>query len=125
MKRVGSKTVDLISRSLFMGSWISGMQRSLARPAVLLAFLLAAIGDGENFSVLEPTSPRSAAVPTADRSAPVLAFGRYLASIQGRNSFTESGPVEVQIEASLPGLAKQRIMRAVRQTGASESSEYR
>jgi hypothetical protein len=107
-----------------MGSWIVGIRRSPARPAVLLAFLFTAAGYGQQFSLLEPTSPLSAAVMTADRSAPALAFGRYLASIQERNPFTESGPVEVQIEASLPGLAKQGTMRAVRQTGDSERSEY-
>jgi hypothetical protein len=96
---------------------------SLWRPIVLLAFLFTVAGYGQQFSLLERTPALSAAA-TADRSAPALAFGRYLASIQERNSFTESGPVEVEIEASLPGLAKQGSMRAIRQTGASERSEY-
>jgi hypothetical protein len=124
MKRLGSKSIEFIRGRLFMGSWIAGMRRLLARPAVLLAFWFTAAGYGQQFSVLERTSPLSATVLTADRSGPALAFGRYLASIQKRNPFTESGPVEVQIEASLPGLAKQGSMRAVRQTSASERSEY-
>ncbi len=53
-----------------------------------------------------------------------LAFGRYLASIQERNPFTESGPINIEIEASLSGRAKQGSMQAVRRTGASERKEY-
>lgn len=57
-------------------------------------------------------------------SAQSLAFARYIASIQKRNPFTESGPVAVEIEASLPGLYKQSRLLAIRQTGESERSEY-
>lgn len=54
-----------------------------------------------------------------------LAFGRwYLASLQERNPFTESGPICMEIDASIPGLAKQGNLLAIRQTGASELSEY-
>src|SRR5579862_6426589 len=124
MKRLDSKNVELISGSLIVGSWFAGKWRSPARPAVLLAFLFTAAGYGQQFSLLKRPSPLNAAVLTAERSAPALAFGRYLASIQERNPFTESGPVEVEIEASLPGLAKQGSMRALRQRGASERSQY-
>ena len=55
---------------------------------------------------------------------PALAFGRYIASIQDRNPFTEAGPIEVQIDASLPALEKSGSMMAIRETGASERSEY-
>jgi hypothetical protein len=55
---------------------------------------------------------------------PALAFGKYLASLQERNLFTEPGPVGMEIEASLPGLAKEGRMVAIRHTGASERSEY-
>jgi hypothetical protein len=37
-----------------------------------------------------------------------LAFARYIASIQERDPFTESGPVLVEIEAALPGLYKKK-----------------
>jgi hypothetical protein len=71
---------------------------------------------------MEQTPQLNARGLTVDGSA--LAFGRYLASIQQRNPFTESGPIHLEIEASLPRLAKQGSMQAVRQTGASERSEY-
>jgi hypothetical protein len=57
-------------------------------------------------------------------SAGSLAFARYVASIQERDPFTESGPVLVEIDASLPGLYKQSRVLAIRQTGDSERSGY-
>ena len=53
-----------------------------------------------------------------------LAFARYIASVQQRDPFTESGPVAVEIEASLPGLYKETRFLAIRETGESERSEY-
>jgi hypothetical protein len=64
----------------------------------------------------EPISPS----PTGH----ALAFARYIASIQERNPFTESGPVMVEIGASLPALYKQARLLAVRRTGDSEKVEY-
>jgi hypothetical protein len=52
-----------------------------------------------------------------------LAFARYLASIQ-ETTFTESGPVALEIDASLPGLFKRSRMLAVRRVGESERNEY-
>jgi len=52
-----------------------------------------------------------------------LAFNRYLASLHERDPFTESGPVAVMIEASLPGHQQSRVL-AIRQTNDSERSEY-
>jgi len=97
---------------------------SAARPIMLLAFLFAATSYGQQSSLVEQTQQLGAGGRTVDGSAPALAFGRYLAFVQERNPFTESGPIAVEIEASLPGLAKQGSMRAVRETGASERSEY-
>jgi hypothetical protein len=54
-----------------------------------------------------------------------LAFARYVASLQVRDPFTESGPVAVDIEASLPGLYKETRFLAIRETGESERGEYR
>jgi hypothetical protein len=54
----------------------------------------------------------------------MLAFARYIASIQERNPFTESGPVLVGIDASLPGLHKQSRLLAIWQTSESERREY-
>jgi anti-sigma B factor antagonist len=101
------------------------VRRSTASSIVLLAFLFAATGFGQQSSLIEQTPRLSGTALTVEESAPALAFSRYLASIQERNPFTESGPVEVEIEASLPGLAKEGSMLAIRQTGASERSEYR
>jgi hypothetical protein len=43
-----------------------------------------------------------------------VAFARYIASIHERNPFTESGPVAVEIQASLPGLYKESRVLAIR-----------
>jgi len=90
----------------------------------VLAVMFAGSGYGQQLSFIVQPPLLSAGNPTVGGSAPALAFGRYLASLQERNPFTESGPVEVEIEASLPALAKQGSMRAVRQIGDSERSEY-
>jgi hypothetical protein len=89
---------------------------STTRLFVLLALSFVATGYSQE------SSPVAGLV--LDESSPALAFGRYLASIQERNAFTESGPIAVVIQASVPGLAKRGSMLAVRQTGASERSEY-
>ena len=86
----------------------------------LLALLLA----GQQSPLREQSEQVSAAPLVVDESAPAVAFGRYLAALQERNPFTESGPVDVEIEASLPDLAKKGSMLAVRRRGASERSEY-
>jgi hypothetical protein len=64
--------------------------------------------------------------PSINRLAPAesLAFARYIASIQERDPFAESGPVLVEIDASLPGLYKQSSLLAIRQTGESERREW-
>jgi hypothetical protein len=64
----------------------------------------------------------SIAPPASGQS---LAFARYIASLQQRNPFSESGPVAVEIEASLPGLYKESRLLAIRQRGESERNEYR
>lgn len=61
---------------------------------------------------------------SAPQSAQALAFARYVSSIQQRDPFTESGPVMVEIEASLPALYKQARLLAVRGRGESEKPEY-
>ena len=96
----------------------------IVRASVVLALLVAATGYGQESPLVEQIPEVVPARLTVGESAPALAFGRYLASLQERNLFTESGPIGVEIEASLPGLAKEGRMLAVRQTGASERSEY-
>jgi hypothetical protein len=88
---------------------------------VLLALVFARAGYGQQSSLVEETLQVNSARGTAGSA---LAFARYLASLQDRSPFTESGPIDVEIEASLPGLAKQGSMEAVRQIGAYERSQY-
>jgi len=98
--------------------------RNLTVPALVVLALFAATSYGQEYPLVEQIPEVVPARLTVGESAPALAFGKYLASLQERNLFTESGPVGVEIEASLPGLAKEGRMLAVRQTGASERSEY-
>ncbi|MBV9770952.1 MAG: hypothetical protein JOZ32_15365 [Bryobacterales bacterium] len=53
-----------------------------------------------------------------------LAFARYISSMQERDPFRDSGPVAVEIDASLPGLYKETRFLAVREIGDSERNEY-
>lgn len=55
---------------------------------------------------------------------PAVAFARYIAFLNQRNLFTESGPVAVQIHASLPGEGKEASLTAIGGTGTSERTEY-
>jgi hypothetical protein len=124
IKRKGIEAALGTQANLAMRAWIAERRRSAARAIGLLALLIAATSYGEESSLNEPTPEVGAARLTVDESVPALAFGKYLASLQERNPFTESGPVGMEIEASLPGLAKEGRMLAVRRTGASERSEY-
>lgn len=79
----------------------------------LVELLISAGAPGESLTVPPPASSAS------------LAFARYIASTHERDPFTESGPVGVKIEASLPDLYKDASLLAIRDTGDSERSEYR
>jgi hypothetical protein len=83
----------------------------------LLILLLAAMS-----SANAPASDSSEIVSIAP---PALAFARYVASLNQRSPFTESEPVRVDIDASLPALGKQASMSAIRDTAASERSQYK
>jgi hypothetical protein len=75
-------------------------------------------------ALLIPTSIAGKEPISPTPSGQAIAFARYIASIQERNPFTESGPVMVGIDASLPTLYKQARLLAVRRTGDSEKPEY-
>jgi len=76
--------------------------------------------------VLTLCNAPAAELPVAPSASPQsLAFARYIASIQQRNPFTESEPVLVQIDASLPGLYKQSRLLLIGHSGESERREYR
>jgi hypothetical protein len=74
------------------------------------------------FGVNAPASDSSEIVSIAP---PALAFARYVASLNQRSPFTESGPIRVDIDALLPGLGKQASMSAIRDTAPSERSQYK
>ncbi|HLJ48370.1 MAG TPA: hypothetical protein VKU01_20285 [Bryobacteraceae bacterium] len=57
-------------------------------------------------------------------SQPSHAFAQYVASIQRRDAFAESGPVGIVIEASVPSLYKEAGLAAIRRTGENERPEY-
>jgi hypothetical protein len=76
-----------------------------------------------------------ATIPTANAQAKqsaevlsitpsALAFARYVAFLNRRDVFTESGPVAVEISALLPRQGTQVRLTAFRDTDASERSEY-
>ena len=96
----------------------------LHRHNVAVALLFTATTYGQEWTLGAQTPEISEVRLTIDESTPTLAFGRYVASLWERDPFTESGPITIEIEASLPGLDKHGTMLAVRQTGASERSEY-
>jgi hypothetical protein len=106
-----------------MHAWVAEIRRSATSCAVLLALLFATRSDGQTSLLVGPSQLKGDGV-AVDEAAPALAFGRYLASIQNRNPFTELGPIGIEIEASIPGLDKQGSLFAIRQTGASELGEY-
>ena len=118
-KGIGAARGNLVKRA-----WVTEMRRSAAHIMAVVALLFAATGSAQQSWLAEPTAEVGEARLTVDESVPALAFGKYLASLQERDPFTESGPVGLEIKASLPGLAKEGRMQAVRQTGASERSEY-
>ena len=78
------------------------------------------------FALLPPVNAHAEGLSIAPpASAQSVAFARYIASIHARNPFTESGPVAVEIQASLPDLYKESRVLAIMQTGESERREYR
>jgi hypothetical protein len=73
------------------------------------------------------TSPNAAAQsPSALRrtSGAAMAFARYIETMQEPSPFTQSGPVAIEIAASLPGLYKESRLLAVRKTVESERYQY-
>jgi hypothetical protein len=111
-------------RNLAISALVAEKARWAAPTIVLLALFVGATSYAQESPLVEHIPEVAPARLTLGESAPALAFGKYLTSLQKRNSFTESGPVDMEIEASLPSLAKEGTMLAIRHTGASERSEY-
>jgi hypothetical protein len=81
---------------------------------LLLALLIPGIASAQPLLMVQPTTPPES-----------LAFARYLAWLNARDPFTESGPVALAIAASLPGLDKQGSLLAIREVGGeSERNQY-
>ena len=76
-------------------------------------------------ALLIPGSMPAETLALASPAPGSLAFARYIASIHRRDPFTESGPVSVMIEASLPGVHRESRLLAIRQITESERTEYR
>ena len=79
----------------------------------LLVLLVSAAASAQPLPIVQPTTPSES-----------IAFARYIAWVQARDPFTESGPVALAIVASLPGLEKQVGLLAIREVGKSERNQY-
>ena len=92
----------------------------------LLFLLITASASAQPLANLQPTTivqPTTIIQPTTPPEG--IAFARYIAWLQARDPFTESGPVIVAIAASLPGLDKQGSVVAIRDVGSeSERNQY-
>jgi hypothetical protein len=78
----------------------------------LLVLLLPATASAQSVPMVQATTNES------------IAFARYIRWIHQRDPFSESEPVAVEIEASLPGLDKESRLLAIREIGESERSQY-
>jgi hypothetical protein len=91
----------------------------LALPLVVVS-LTAWAGDppeGASLFMAQPATVQAT-------SGPSLAFGRYIASLGQTARPAGWETVTVEIDASLPGLAKQGRLQAIRRRGASGHPEY-
>jgi ABC-type transporter Mla MlaB component len=79
----------------------------------LLVMLITTSASAQPLPIVQPATPPESA-----------AFGRYIEWLHARDRFTESGPVALAIEASLPGLRKQGSLFAIREVAESERSQY-
>ena len=79
---------------------------------VLLVILTPAGASAQQLSMVPHATTESAA------------FARYIAWLDARDPFTESGPVALAIVATLPGLDKQGSLLAIRDVGESERNQY-
>jgi len=96
MKRKGIEAALGTPGNLVMRAWVVETRRSAARAVGLLALLCAATSYGQESSLIGQAPQVDAARLAIDESVPAVAFGKYLASLQERNLFTESGPVGME-----------------------------
>jgi hypothetical protein len=100
----------------------SGQTTYSARYSRLLGLLVFVMAWLATISPADAGATESAEILAV--APPALTFARYLAFLDRRDVFTESGPVSVEISASLSRKATQAYFAAIRETGASERSEY-
>jgi hypothetical protein len=134
LQRMKHQGNELVPGSLPMRARIAELRRvapSIIAPLLALAFAGTTYGQtsnperlGRDFGLSQEQNPQIIVMNSRVDGAPATAFCRYLASIQERNPFTESGAVAVEIEASIPGMGKQARLLAIRQTDASERTAY-
>jgi len=75
-------------------------------------------------TIIQPTTMVQSTIVQPTTPPESIAFARYIAWVQARDPFTESGPVALAITASLPGLDKKGSILAIRKVGESERSQY-
>ena len=102
-------------------AWCS-MRLALALAAVSLTGWAADPSGAASLSITEPAATRPAVMQAV--SSPSLAFERYKASLGRITRSPEWQTVSVEIEASLPGLAKRGRLKAIRRSGPSGNPEY-
>lgn len=73
-------------------------------------------------AVTEPVITKPVAIQAV--ASPNMAFARYMATLGRATRSPEWQTVAVEIEASLPGLAKQGRLEAIRRCSASGNLEY-
>jgi hypothetical protein len=110
MKAPAIARIALISKPYRSGSFFHQVLSMIG----LLVLLIPAGASAQRLPIVQPTTPPES-----------VAFARYIAWLQARDPFTESGPVALAIGASLPGLDKQGSLLAIREVGESERSQYR
>ena len=79
----------------------------------LLVLLIPASVSAQPLPIVQPTAPPES-----------IAFARYIAWLNSRDPFSESGPLALAIVASLPGLDKQASLLAIGKVSESERREY-
>jgi hypothetical protein len=87
--------------------------RDVLLSVVFLVLLMTRSASAQPLLMVQPTTPPES-----------IAFARYVAWLDARDPFTESGPVALAIAATLPGLDKTGSLVAIREVGESERNQY-
>jgi hypothetical protein len=87
--------------------------RDVLLSVIFLVLLIPGSAAAQPLLMIQPTTPPES-----------IAFARYIAWLDARDPFTESGPVALAIAATLPGLDKAGSLLAIREVGESERNQY-